>query len=103
MAYDQAALSAAALNFPMERIRESLRALTLGAAGGSPVLALKRRHSKRKRRKRSKLACAVATANRTTSAAATGGEHQKQCVVELEDLGAEYLEELLWISEQTGH
>ena len=61
MAYDQAALSsrgqAAALNFPVERVQESLRTLALGAGagavstptgtGGSPVLALKRRHCKR--------------------------------------------------------
>ncbi|BAH93885.1 Os07g0410300, partial [Oryza sativa Japonica Group] len=108
MAYDQAALSArgaaAALNFPVERVRESLRALALGAAGGSPVLALKGRHSKRKRRKRSELAGATATANKTTTttSATTGGEH-KQIVLELEDLGADYLEELLWMSEQTSH
>ncbi|KAL5199077.1 hypothetical protein ABZP36_002589 [Zizania latifolia] len=112
MAYDQAALSArgaaAALNFPLERVRESLRALALGAAGGSPVLALKRRHSKRKRRKKSELQLAAAGAaneSKNRSAASTGGgaeEHDNQFVVELEDLGTDYLEELLWISDQTG-
>jgi hypothetical protein len=101
MAYDQAALSArgaaAALNFPVERVRESLHALSLGAAGGSPVLALKRRHSKRKRRKKAELLAAAAA----TAATATTDE-QKRFVVELEDLGAEYLEELLWLSEING-
>ncbi|CAL5089980.1 unnamed protein product [Urochloa decumbens] len=123
MAYDQAALSArgpgAALNFPVERVQESLRALALGgggaansaaAGGGSPVLALKSRHSKRKRRKKSEIAAAAAAAavaggavassssGRSRSAAAAA-EQQQRFVVELEDLGADYLEELLRISE----
>lgn len=114
MAYDQAALSArgpaAALNFPVERVRESLHKLALGsgaaaaAGGGSPVLELKSRHSKRKRRKKSEIIAAAAAAN---CAAALGrsskikcaAAEQKRFVVELEDLGAEYLEELLRISE----
>ncbi|CAL4993855.1 unnamed protein product [Urochloa decumbens] len=55
LAYDQAAFSArgsaAVLNFPVDRVQESLWALALGGGGGgSPVLALKRRHSKRTRR-----------------------------------------------------
>ncbi|CAN6180157.1 unnamed protein product [Urochloa humidicola] len=123
MAYDQAALSArgpgAALNFPVERVQESLRALALGGgaaasaagAGGSPVLALKSRHSKRKRRKKSEIAAAAAAAvaasgaataasGRSRSAAAAAEQQQQQrFVVELEDLGADYLEELLRISE----
>ncbi|RLN32999.1 hypothetical protein C2845_PM03G26120 [Panicum miliaceum] len=118
MAYDQAALSArgpgAALNFPVERVQESLRALALGGAGaaasaaGSPVLALKSRHSKRKRRKKSEIAAAAAAAAasgaaasgriRSRSAAAAAAEQQR-FVVELEDLGADYLDELLRISE----
>jgi hypothetical protein len=57
MAYDQAAFSvrsaAAVLNFAVERVQELLHALALSsaapAAGGSPVLVLKRRHSIRKR------------------------------------------------------
>ncbi|KAM0914535.1 hypothetical protein ACQ4PT_011438 [Festuca glaucescens] len=53
MAYDQAAFSvrgaAAVLNYPVDRVQESLRTLALGATAGSPVLALKRRHSIRKR------------------------------------------------------
>ncbi|GJN07697.1 hypothetical protein PR202_ga25549 [Eleusine coracana subsp. coracana] len=92
MAYDQAALSArgpaAALNFPVERVRESLRALALGsgaaATGGdaSPVLELK--------------------SNKMKSKTSLGADYLKQpnrFVVELEDLGADYLEELLRISE----
>lgn len=116
MAYDQAALSArgsaAALNFPVERVQESLRALALGgnaagasaSAGGSPVLALKSRHSKRKRRKKSELlaaaiAKATAAGGRSQIKNAAAAAEQQRFVVELEDLGAEYLEELLRISE----
>ncbi|XP_066393858.1 ethylene-responsive transcription factor 1B-like [Miscanthus floridulus] len=119
MAYDQAALSArgsaAALNFPVERVQESLRALALGgaagaSAGGSPVLALKLRHSKRKRRKKSELLEAAAAAAAATKGGAASGRsksnnaaaavaEQQRFVVELEDLGADYLEELLRISE----
>ncbi|KAJ1288350.1 hypothetical protein BS78_02G082900 [Paspalum vaginatum] len=113
MAYDQAALSArgpaAALNFPVERVQESLRALALGgaaaSAGGSPVLALKSRHSKRKRRKKSELAAAataaggVAPSAGSRSKSKSAAADQQGFVVELEDLGAEYLEELLRISE----
>ncbi|XP_057771339.1 ethylene-responsive transcription factor 1B-like [Salvia miltiorrhiza] len=55
MAYDQAAFSmrgeAATINFPAERVRESLRELgcCIEEAGGSPVMALKRKHSMRRR------------------------------------------------------
>ncbi|GJN24910.1 hypothetical protein PR202_gb12687 [Eleusine coracana subsp. coracana] len=92
MAYDQAALSArgpaAALNFPVERVRESLRALALGsgaaATGGdaSPVLELKSNKMKSK-----------------TTLGADYLEQPNRFVLELEDLGADYLEELLRISE----
>ncbi|KAG2633095.1 ethylene-responsive transcription factor 1B-like [Panicum virgatum] len=116
MAYDQAALSArgpgAALNFPVERVQESLRALALGGGGaggaaGSPVLALKSRHSKRKRRNKSEIAAAaaagangaVAASGRSRSRSAAAAAEQQRFVVELEDLGADYLEELLRISE----
>ncbi|CAO2152260.1 unnamed protein product [Urochloa humidicola] len=56
LAYDHAAFAArgaaTVLNFPVELVEQSLGALEVvgGVAGGSPVLALKRRHSKRTRR-----------------------------------------------------
>jgi hypothetical protein len=96
------------LNYPVDRVQESLRALALAAGGGSPVLALKRRHSIRKR--------SPNKAKRTTTAAKTIEEQaahhlpvkqqQQQtqstsagsAVVELEDLGVDYLEELLRVS-----
>ena len=110
MAYDQAALSArgpaAALNFPVERVQESLHALGLAAgafAGDSPVLALKRRHCIRKRCPKNKQK-AAAGKEQTAAASIHGHGKQKQaassCVLELEDLGADYLEELLALSDQ---
>jgi hypothetical protein len=113
MAYDQAALSsrgaATALNFPVERVQESLRALALGAAvstprgtGASPVLALKRRHCKRKRRSKAELANdAAATRRRSKIGVKKMADEEKRFVVELEDLGADYLEELLRITDDT--
>ncbi|PWZ06175.1 hypothetical protein Zm00014a_040295 [Zea mays] len=57
---DQAAYSmrssAAVFNFPVEHIQESLRALGLSVdAGGSPVLALKRRHCIHRRLPKNKM------------------------------------------------
>nr|GLL44148.1 ethylene-responsive transcription factor 1B-like [Ipomoea trifida] len=54
LAYDQAAFSMrgamAVLNFPVETVRESLREMRCPVEeGGSPVVALKRRHSMRQR------------------------------------------------------
>ncbi|XP_051212129.1 uncharacterized protein [Lolium perenne] len=107
MAYDQAALSsrgaATPLNFPVDRVEESLRALALGATagsttptgtGGSPVLALKRRHCKRKRRNKAELAAA-----RRKNKSGSEMADEKRFIVELEDLGADYLEELLVITD----
>ncbi|KAM0882524.1 hypothetical protein ACQ4PT_032227 [Festuca glaucescens] len=112
MAYDQAALSsrgaATALNFPVERVQESLRALALGAVattptgtGGSPVLALKRRHCKRKRRSKAEMMTAAATGGgrRKNKIYSNNTTEQKRFIVELEDLGAGYLEELLRITD----
>ncbi|XP_047065436.1 ethylene-response factor C3-like, partial [Lolium rigidum] len=109
MAYDQAALSsrgaATPLNFPVDRVEESLHALALGATagsttptgtGGSPVLALKRRHCKRKRRNKAELEAA-----RRKNKSGSEMADEKRFIVELEDLGADYLEELLMITDDT--
>lgn len=83
MAYDQAAFSmrgaAAILNFPVERVRKSWQEMRCCIEeGGSPVMALKRKHSMRRR-------------------GSGGGRKGKgrENVVVFEDLGADYLEELL--------
>ncbi|CAN6214060.1 unnamed protein product [Urochloa humidicola] len=125
LAYDQAAFSvrgaAAVLNFPVERVQDSLRALALSpspaassssssssasaAAAGSPVLALKSRHSIRKRspNKNKK----PPQHQRVAAVAAPPPPRQQQqpaaTVVELEDLGADYLDELLRVSSEPLH
>ncbi|MFS8012176.1 putative transcription factor AP2-EREBP family [Helianthus anomalus] len=91
LAYDQAAFalrgSAAVLNYPAEVAYESL--IKMGymyEEGSSPILALKRKHSlkrksmMKKKKKKEK-------------------EGKVENVVVLEDLGGEYLEELLGLSE----
>ncbi|KAF8654719.1 hypothetical protein HU200_061474 [Digitaria exilis] len=127
LAYDQAAYSmrgaAAVLNFPIEHVRESLHALELNAgARDSPVLALKRRHCIRKRCPKNKqkvtageegqpsapegrepiMAAAAAAAMDTIDEHEHGRQKQvaSSCVLELEDLGAEFLEELLALSDE---
>ncbi|XP_019181066.1 PREDICTED: ethylene-responsive transcription factor 1B-like [Ipomoea nil] len=87
LAYDQAAFSMrgpmAVLNFPVERVRESLREMRCPVEeGGSPVVALKRRHSMRQR-----------GLNRRSSGKRR--EVKVENVVVFEDLGVDYLEQLL--------
>ena len=143
LAYDQAAFAArgaaAVLNFPVERVVESLGALQLplpGTGGGSPVLALKRRHSKRTRRRKVVVSpgTVIDVSNNTTKAAARLQQPVQQCsdasssimavasssssmpeqrlvpsqchrggVVELEDLGDDYMQELLRISSELNY
>ncbi|KAE8785774.1 pathogen-inducible ethylene-responsive element-binding protein [Hordeum vulgare] len=94
LAYDQAAFAmrggAAVLNFPADQVRRSLEGAeddVCGRADGlSPVLALKRRHSMHRR----------AATKRKAMPARPG---RPEGVMELEDLGAEYLEELLGASD----
>ncbi|XP_048537995.1 ethylene-response factor C3-like [Triticum urartu] len=104
LAYDQAAYTsrgtATVLNFPVERVRESLRVLKLGEASqedDSPVLELKRRHSIRKRTPKGKSQEGDMKKKQPAAAAAASSSSS---VLELEDLGADYLEELLALSEQ---
>jgi ethylene-responsive transcription factor 1 len=86
LAYDQAAFSmrgsSAILNFPVERVRESLRDMNYCFEDGcSPVVALKRKHSMRRK---------------SISKKSNERDHVKiESVMELEDLGPDYLEELL--------
>lgn len=86
LAYDQAAFSmrgsSAILNFPVERVRESLSDMNYSSEDGcSPVVALKRKHSMRRKNILSKK-----TKER---------DLRIESVVVLEDLGPDYLEQLL--------
>ncbi|MBA0553395.1 hypothetical protein Golob_012581 [Gossypium lobatum] len=96
LAYDQAAFStrgpSATLNFPVEVVRESLRSIKYRCDEGcSPVLALKKRHCLRKRSKKNKM---VSPQKEVISRET---RQQKNLVV-LEDLGSDYLEQLLTCS-----
>ncbi|KAM7257288.1 hypothetical protein ACFE04_013029 [Oxalis oulophora] len=88
MAYDQAAFSMrgslAVLNFPIEEVRESLKELKYPCEEGcSPVVALKRKHSVKRK-------STLSSSKRKTSK----GKKDVNVMV-LEDLGTEYLEQLL--------
>ncbi|ERM94896.1 hypothetical protein AMTRI_Chr07g29570 [Amborella trichopoda] len=97
LAYDQAAFSMrgamAILNFPVERVRDSLRGMKYEASC-SPVVALKQKHSIRKRSKSKK--------NKEFKREKVMRESMVENVMELEDLGVDYLEELLSSSERVG-
>ncbi|GMJ11235.1 ethylene response factor 1 [Hibiscus trionum] len=87
LAYDRAALamrgSMAILNFPMEKVYRSLEEMNYGFEEGcSPVLAMKKRHSMKNKRGVAK-------------------KVKKEKRVVLEDLGADYLEELLSLSDDS--
>ncbi|KAK7355921.1 hypothetical protein VNO80_15185 [Phaseolus coccineus] len=95
LAYDQAALSTrgsmAVLNFPEEVVRESLKDMANKPweDGSSPVLALKRKHTMRRKSK---------ATNKKAKRDHHGMELENvlsQNVLVLEDLGSEYLEQLL--------
>jgi hypothetical protein len=118
LAYDQAAFAArgatAVLNFPVDRVQASLAPLELAGTLGSPVLALKGRHCKRKRRRRRRCkmmsSSPVATTNGSSNPCSDDGSsssnvsmaapppQQLSALIELEDLGTDYLEELLRLS-----
>jgi len=91
LAYDQAAFSMrgslAVLNFPVEVVRNSLQDMKYRCEDGcSPVVALKRKHSMRRK---------SLTKKKTTKGKK---DSTPESVVVLEDLGADYLEELLSLS-----
>ncbi|WRX07694.1 AP2/ERF domain - like 3 [Theobroma cacao] len=91
LAYDQAALSTqgpkAVLNFPVERVRESLRNMNYYCKdGASPAVELKQRNYVQRK--------SMARKNKKK-------QSQAKNVVVLEDLGSEYLEELLSSSQST--
>ncbi|PNY15205.1 ethylene-responsive transcription factor 1b-like protein [Trifolium pratense] len=97
LAYDQAAFSMrgnnAVINFPVQRVKESLQEIQYKCIkGSSPALALKERHYEQ--RKLSSKARKNNKAEKQESA-----EGSSSSVLVLEDLGAEYLEQLLSMSD----
>ena len=87
MAYDEAAFtmrgSLAVLNFPVERVKESLKKMKYGfEEGGSPAVALKKRHRRRGKREEKVVGAGEET-------------------VVMEDLGGEYLERVLLSSSES--
>jgi hypothetical protein len=123
LAYDQAAFAArgaaAILNFPMEHVEHSLHTMVVGAtAGASPVLALKSHHHSRRRhwrrrthaansnknlmrqQQRSALENSTATTVATAEVSQPAVAPRQYDVLELEDLGVEYLEELLRVTSE---
>lgn len=96
LAYDQAAFSmrgsSAILNFPVDRVQESLLEMKHSwEAGCSPVVALKKRHSMRK----------TSVNKKSKSISKQHKEVKIENVVVLEDLGADYLEELLSLTDNS--
>ncbi|KAI4301113.1 hypothetical protein L6164_034427 [Bauhinia variegata] len=90
LAYDQAAYSmrgpTATLNFPVEMVRQSLQDFKYACSeGSSPALALKQKHCIQRK---------LAAKARKNKSKATSS------VVVLEDLGVDYLEQLLAVSDQ---
>ncbi|KEH42542.1 ethylene-responsive transcription factor 1B [Medicago truncatula] len=95
LAYDQAAFSMrgnnAVLNFSVQRVKESLQEIQYDCRkGSSPALALKERHYEQRKM------LSKATKN---NKAGKQDESEGSSVLVLEDLGVEYLEQLLTISD----
>nr|QWQ79510.1 AP2_12 [Zanthoxylum armatum] len=116
LAYDQAAFSLrgslATLNFPTDMVKESLQEMKYKCEEGcSPVVALKRRHSMRKK---SKSSSSISTSkvsykkikknkdhkhhDHDHHQVIVGSQSQPQNVVVFEDLGADFLDQLLMSS-----
>lgn len=100
LAYDQAAFAMrgpmATLNFPVEIVRKSLSEIDFQGIcdeGRSPVLALKNKHSIRKRK--------WSRRNRGGNREEEEDETGEDKVLVFEDLGSDYLEQLLITSESS--
>ncbi|XP_039027505.1 ethylene-response factor C3-like [Hibiscus syriacus] len=96
LAYDQAAFamrgSLATLNFPIQVVKESLEEMKYECEEGcSPVMSLKKTHYLRKRSK-----------NNKCKRNEVGGKQKHQNLVVFEDLGPDYLEQLLTSCESSG-
>lgn len=103
LAYDQAAFSIrgsmAVLNFSAQRVRDSLKDIKHGFQdGSSPVLALKKCHSLKKKNttsKKNKSRRVIRSRSLPPSPSSSSSSSIDHNLVEFEDLGTEFLEELL--------
>ncbi|WMV21953.1 hypothetical protein MTR67_015338 [Solanum verrucosum] len=98
LAYDQVAFSmrgtSAILNFSVERVVESLHEMKFHAEEGcSPIVSLKKRHSTRKRKLNKK--------NKISREVVKDESNYNVNIVEFEDLGVDYLEQLLSSSDHS--
>jgi ethylene-responsive transcription factor 1 len=94
LAYDQAAFSMrgnnAVLNFSVQRVKESLQEIQYDCReGSSPALALKERHCEQRKM----------LSKGVNNKAGKQDQSEGSSVLVLEDLGVEYLEQLLTISD----
>ncbi|WJX11980.1 hypothetical protein P8452_02525 [Trifolium repens] len=101
LAYDQAAFSMrgnnAVINFPVKRVKESLQEIQYKCRkGSSPALALKERHYEQR-----KLSSKATKNNKAGKLQEPAEVSSSSCVLVLEDLGVEYLEQLLSVSDQS--
>ncbi|XP_045802880.1 ethylene-responsive transcription factor 1B-like [Trifolium pratense] len=95
LAYDQAAFSMrgnnALINFSVQRVKESLQEIQYDCRkGSSPALALKERHYQQRM---------LSSKVRKNNKAGKSEEGSSSSVLVFEDLGAEYLEQLLAMSD----
>ncbi|MED6142765.1 hypothetical protein PIB30_000325 [Stylosanthes scabra] len=113
LAYDQAAFSMrgynAVLNFPFQRVKDSLQGIQYGCSSSSsstsPALVLKERNyikrkllsSKNNKNKKRESESSSSVSEESSSSTTNNNSG----VMVFEDLGAEYLEQLLSISDQT--
>ncbi|KAL5068085.1 hypothetical protein RYX36_018972 [Vicia faba] len=99
LAYDQAAFSMrgdnALLNFSVQRVKQSLQEIQYDCTkGSSPALALKERHYNQR-----KLSSKGVKNNNKSGKQDQSQESSSSSILVLEDLGVEYLEQLLTISD----
>ncbi|KAL1367540.1 hypothetical protein AAHE18_02G059300 [Arachis hypogaea] len=100
LAYDQAAFSMrgykAVLNFPFKRVKDSLQGIMMDSDScscSSPALALKERNCIQRKLSKTKK-------KRESSEKSSSSSSSTTNVMVFEDLGVEYLEQLLSISDQ---
>ncbi|XP_058782903.1 ethylene-responsive transcription factor 1B-like [Vicia villosa] len=104
LAYDQAAFSmrgdSALLNFSVQRVKESLQEIQYDCRkGSSPALALKERHYNQ--RKLSSKGVKSNNKSGKQDQSEESSSSSSSSVLVLEDLGVEYLEQLLTMSDQS--